>query len=216
MADPPLPSRQARPVMWWGLTPRTVTRAALIAGVLGLLGALVWWLLPAPAPLDVPENFFTDQPAPVAQPLSESSAQAQSTAFVHVAGEVEEPGLVELPSSARVAEAIERAGGATSEADLAAINLAAIVSDGEQVYVPARGEAPSGGDPREPEHGGLVNINTASEAELQGLSGIGPVLATRIVTHRETNGPFSTVDDLQAVSGIGPALMSTLRSEVTV
>lgn len=190
--------------------------AAVGAALLVLIGSALWWFLPAPAPLDVPEDFFNSQAIQAVEPPAEPAAVATTTVFVHVAGEVTEPGLVELPTDSRVAEAIEHAGGATSVADLAAVNLAATVQDGEQIYVPVQGESAPAAAQSGTEAPGGVNINTASESELQSLSGIGPVLAARILAHRDANGPFSAVDDLQAVAGIGPALMNTLRSEITV
>src|SRR6266571_1804411 len=103
---------------------------------------------------------------------------------------------------------------------LAALNLAAPLTDGEQVLVPARGPpAGSSGVPVAPGVSatpGLININTASESDLEGLSGIGPVLAQRIVDYRTQHGPFSSVDGLLDVSGIGPATLDEFRDQVTV
>ncbi len=116
-----------------------------------------------------------------------------------------------------MADALEAAGGPLEAADLAAINLAAQIADGEQIYLPTMGEdfvpAASKGPDSAP---ALVNINTADESQLQQLPGIGPVMAGRIVAYRTDHGPFGSVDDLQAVTGIGPVLLSQLRSEITV
>ena len=154
---------------------------------------------------------------------------------VHVAGEVLEPGIVELPPDARLHDALLAAGGPTSEADLAAINLAALAVDGQQIYLPAHGEdppTPAGPAPRPngpaPPPGGSqgapdgpgtsepVDLNNADAAALQTLPGIGPALADRILAHRRDNGPFGSVDDLMAVSGIGPATFARLRELVAV
>ncbi|WP_318657556.1 ComEA family DNA-binding protein [Cellulosimicrobium composti] len=144
-----------------------------------------------------------------------------SGVVVHVVGQVATPGLVTVGAHARVAEAIEAAGGATAEADLAALNLARTVTDGEQIHVPRPGEAvpaaaaaPAHGSAGTP--GGPLDLNTADVAALDALPGIGPVLAERIVAWREENGPFTAVDELGEVSGIGPAVLADVRDLVRV
>jgi competence protein ComEA len=142
---------------------------------------------------------------------------------VHVVGAVAAPGLVTVPQGSRVADALSAAGNATPVADLAGVNLAREVVDGEQIVVPVPGEvvaaAPgpsSGGAPGGTGPGAPVDLNTADEAALDALSGIGPVLAARIVEWREANGPFTTVEELGEVSGIGDALLARLRDQVRV
>lgn len=153
---------------------------------------------------------------------------------VHVAGAVASPGIVELRAGARVAEAIEAAGGATSDAELAAVNLARPVTDGEQVYVPRVGEVepgtaaglaaggPAGADPGQAggqDAGGagdVVDLNTADQARLETLPGVGPAIAQRILEWRAQHGPFHTVDELLEVSGIGPTILERLRERVRV
>ncbi len=136
---------------------------------------------------------------------------------LHVHGAVGEPGIVELPLGSRVVDAIAAARGPTDDADLGAVNLARVVADGEQLYVPRLGEAPpptvSGSGP---DAQGRVNINTADAAALETLAGVGPALAARIVAWREQNGPFRSVDELTAVSGIGPKTLDGMRDQVTV
>ena len=153
-----------------------------------------------------------------------TAAGAPAILLVHVVGHVRRPGVVELPTGSRVIDAIEAAGGATRKGDPTALNLAAPVSDGEQLRVPAPGEAPavrptaaatpggavSGGAP------GLVDLNTADVAALDTLPGIGPVLAERIVAHREQHGPFASVESLEDVSGVGPATLAKLRDHLSV
>ena len=209
---------------WWGLTQSTSFKVAAVVVILGLAGMAVWSFAPTPAPVQVPDGLLTPAPpgaeAPAPSP-SEAAAEPANTAFVHVAGAVEKPGLVELPEGARVADAVEHAGGPAAGADLGAINLAAPIADGEQIYLPTTDEdrppaAASEGQALGNEDPGTVNINAAGETELQHLSGIGPVLAERIVSYRDANGPFASVDDLQAVPGIGPALMAQLRPRISV
>ncbi|MDU4922401.1 helix-hairpin-helix domain-containing protein [Dermabacter sp.] len=162
---------------------------------------------------------------------SNAPAAGKQTVVVHVVGAVRQPKLVELPSDARVGDALEAAGGPTEDADLRRINLARVVSDGEQVYVPREGEeipeeianpmteaesAPSAPGAEAGGDGALVNINTASESELDELPGVGPAIAARIVEHRTTNGPFSNIEQLQDVKGIGPAIFEKLRERISI
>ncbi len=151
---------------------------------------------------------------------------------VHVDGAVVRPGVVEVPTGSRVADAVEAAGGVTEEADTRLVNLARLLVDGELVVVPVPGEVVPGaaGPPAAPGAAGtpgaagagapgpatLLDLNAADTAALDALPGIGPVLAQRIVDHREQVGPFASVDDLDAVSGIGPSVMESLRDLVTV
>ncbi|HEX5946116.1 MAG TPA: helix-hairpin-helix domain-containing protein [Acidimicrobiales bacterium] len=156
----------------------------------------------------------------------ESGAAGQ--VVVHVVGAVAAPGVQRLPAGARVVDAVGAAGGATGDADLARINLAAALVDGQQVYVLRIGEEPPlppvgaaagaegaaavGGDAA----GGPVDINRASAAELEELPGVGPATAEAIIAHREQNGPFASVDDLIDVRGIGDAKLEQIRPQATV
>ena len=135
--------------------------------------------------------------------------------LVHVLGAVVEPGLYELDDGERIVDAVAAAGGFTETADQAALNLARVVGDGEQVYVPAVGEEPPPAPAGGPTVGGLVNLNTADSAELETLPGLGPELAQRIVDWRTQNGRFSSVDDLLNVTGIGAKTLSGLAELVT-
>lgn len=153
-----------------------------------------------------------------------------SAMMVHVAGAVKSPGIVRLQAGARVFQAIEAAGGATGDADLAAVNLAALAVDGTQVFIPVRGQGQPGGGggvqggtgagktvPDSAKTGvGKVSINTASATELESLPGVGAVMAARIVAWRESNGVFTSVDALDAVPGIGPKLLAALRDLVSL
>ena len=153
--------------------------------------------------------------APVAAPVVVPAAPvAQRRVLVHVVGAVREPGLYRLHEGDRVADAIERAGGAAGKADLAGVNLAAPVVDGTQVVVPARGAArasPGGTSAA----AGPVSLSSATVEELDTLPGIGPVTAEKIVSWRDAHGPFRSVDDLDAVPGIGPTRIEQLRELVT-
>ena len=161
--------------------------------------------------------------------VSSDAGASGETVLVHVVGQVNAPGVVEIPAGSRVVDAIAAAGGATAEADPAAVNLARQAVDGEQVYVPAPGEAvqvpgagpapaggPGGGDTSGAPGGALVNLNSAGSEELQALPGVGPALAQRILDWRESNDTFGSIDQLQDVSGIGPVVFEGLRALVTV
>ncbi|MGB9594353.1 MAG: helix-hairpin-helix domain-containing protein, partial [Anaerolineae bacterium] len=115
-------------------------------------------------------------------------------------------------------DAVQAAGGATQDADLALVNLAARVADGQQVHIPRVGEkAPQKSQATAiPTLAGPLNLNTATAAELEQLPGIGPALAARIVQYRQEHGPFRTVDALLLVSGIGPSTLEKIRGLVTV
>lgn len=165
------------------------------------------------------------------------ASSAPTELVVHVSGAVTSPGVVRLPPGARVDDALHAAGGATGEAELAAVNLARPVVDGEQIHVPVPGEeppavaapAPAADAPPAGDAGagdgaaggggadvGLIDLNTASVAELDELPGVGPAIAQRIVDHREQNGRFESVDQLEEVSGIGPATLEKMRDRATV
>lgn len=154
-------------------------------------------------------------------PLAASPSAAPSVAAdvtVHVCGAVRSPGVVTLPAGARVQDAIELAGGATAKAELAAVNLAAKVVDGQQIVVPKRGEAPSAGvaAAAAPSAGALININTASAAELEELDGVGPATAQAIIDYRTEQGPFGAIEDIMNVPGIGDAKFAAMKDSITV
>ena len=142
--------------------------------------------------------------------------------FVHVLGAVERPGLFELRDGARVMDAIAAAGGLAAEADPAGVNLARILSDGEQIYVPRLGEVPPGLPAAAADPGGAnapaakVNLNTATVADLDSLPRIGPTMAQRIIDFRTTNGRFASVDGLRDVTGIGDKTFEALKDLITV
>lgn len=141
---------------------------------------------------------------------------------VHVVGRVGKPGIVRLPAGSRVVDAVNRAGGASRAADLTKVNLARLVVDGEQVYVPGLGEAvPQAAGPvaaaaSASAGSAPVNLNLADEAALDALPGVGPVLARRIIAWRSEHGSFTSVDELAEVQGIGPKVLDNLRPLVTV
>ncbi len=151
-----------------------------------------------------------------------------ATVFVHVAGAVAAPGVYELPAGSRLQAAVDAAGGFAADAATDAVNLAQEATDGQQVVVPTQEEAASAagagsaGGTGAPEGasgaaaGGVVNINTATEAQLDTLPGVGPSTAAKIVADREANGPFERPEDLKRVSGIGDKKYEQLAAFVAV
>jgi competence protein ComEA len=142
-------------------------------------------------------------------------ARGSTRVAVHVTGAVRRPGVYRLPGWARLDLAVRRAGGATRSADLAGVNLAAKVADGQQVVVPAR---PEGGSAVETGATGPadapVSLNTATLEDLDELDGIGPATAQKILDWRKEHGGFSSVDELKQVSGIGPKRFEALKEKV--
>jgi competence protein ComEA len=196
--------------------------------VLTLVGVGLWYSRSLPRPVDIaapsmlaaPAGPGTAAPSAVsASPGVGSPSPSGSPLMVDVTGYVHKPGVFEFPPGSRVIDAVERAGGATSNADLSAINLAALLVDGSQIVVPKEGGSTAGGStgPSPGATGGsIINVNSASESELETLTGVGPVLAAAILQYRTDHGPFTSVDQLEDVSGIGPATLEALRPEVTV
>jgi competence protein ComEA len=199
---------------------RALWTAAISAVV--LLVGWTWLERPSVDPVPSPPRVTSTVPQSVAPPTPSVGevAETASTVVVAVVGLVARPGLVTLPGGARVADAVEAAGGLLPDADPASVNLAAVVSDGQQIAVGVpgvtTGPAPTAGASADGPSAGPVNLNTATAAELDGLPGIGPVLAQRIVDHRAREGTFGSVGQLEDVPGIGPAILEGLSDAVTV
>ena len=197
--------------------------AGLVAIVLVVVaGVGLWYVRSLPRPVQV----ATARPA-VAPSAAATASPSPSVIVVNVAGWVKHPGVYEFHDGDRIVDAINAAGGAKKGAALAALNLAALLTDAEQVLVPKGGPGGvatvPGAVPGVTSTGSTsgvtgtkVNVNTATESELEALPGIGPVLAQRILDYRTQHGPFPTVDALDDVSGIGPATLADLRDLVTV
>ena len=159
-----------------------------------------------------------------------ASDDGERSIFVHISGSVKKPGLVELPKGSRVADAVNSAGGFSDDARTDSVNLARILEDGEQVYVSpdtdqaegTAGEPGGAGGSNAAEAGakapanGKVNLNTATEAELETLPGIGKSTAAKIVADRQSNGSFKSVDELTRVSGIGDKKLAAIADLVCV
>jgi len=196
------------------LTPRRVaTGAAVVVAAL----VVAWFALRPPA------GPSTESVLPLAGSAGDTASASTSTTTVtvvaHAAGAVVHPGVYELRSGARVADLLDAAGGPAPGADVDRLNLAALVTDGERVYVPRLGEAvvaadgdSSGGDAAS----GPLDLNTATMEQLDALPGVGPATAKAILDERKRRGRFRSVDDLLDVRGIGPAKLDALRDLVKV
>jgi competence protein ComEA len=138
------------------------------------------------------------------------SQEGSRDLVVHVAGEVRKPGVYRLPAGARVADAVERAGGVTGRGDQDAINLAAKLADGQQVVVPPRGGAVAGATSED----GPISLGSATVEQLDTVEGIGPVTAQNIIDWRDEHGGFSSIEDIDQVPGIGPATMEALKGRL--
>ena len=187
--------------------------ALALAGAVVVAGAALWYVRSLPQSVRVREALPAPGPA--------AASPSPATLIVHVAGEVRRPGVYEFRSGDRVIDAIDAAHGPRKDANLDGLNLAAPLTDGQQVLVPgSAGSAAGAGAVPQPGSVGVsdgpININTATESELEELPGIGPVLAQRILDYRTDHGPFPTVDALDEVSGIGPATMDELTDLITV
>ncbi len=229
-------------------------RGVLTMAAVGLVAALVavgvvLWERPVTQQVPPVARAYTAAPATHALPAEPGPAAAPSAAMpdgataelvVSVVGLVHKSGLVRLPPGSRVADAVAAAGGARDGADLAGINLAQRLSDGDQVIVgtaggepsvprlgsstigssgrspSAAGPNPSGPTPGAAEPGTRVNLNSATESDLDALPGVGPVTARAIIAWRTTNGRFTDVEQLGDVDGIGPARLARLRELVTI
>jgi competence protein ComEA len=201
---------------------RRIIAALCVCIALG--AAIAWWRAGAsgasvPA-APIPAAGANAPPSPLA-----SSTTVASRLVVDVVGAVRAPGVVRVAAGARIVDAIAAAGGASADADLTRLNLAAPLTDGSRIAVPRVGQpavavdpgAVSGGAPADTSDApaGPVNVNSATAAQLDALPGIGPATAQAIVNDREQHGPFATVDDLARVRGIGPAKLAQLRPLVT-
>ena len=213
----------------------------MIGSVLSVafVGVAGWWLVQTPPPPPEASLSFASTTVATSATIGVSASSINATPpiiTVHVAGSVKNPGVYRLKYGSRINDGIVAAGGATSAANLDVINLATVLNEGEQIYVPKRGEKPHTITDR-PQLGGaggaagglngvggatgsavpqLININLASVVELEQLPGVGPATAKAIVAYREKNGAFLKVEDLLKVRGIGPAKLSEILPRARV
>jgi competence protein ComEA len=164
------------------------------------------------------------QPQAVKPPATVKPSSAGAASLrVYVVGEVEQPGVYRLPATARVEDAVSSAGGATGKADLAAINLASKVADGQQIIVPKHGQqaavvggGTTGGGGSALSPGAQIDLNNATMEQLDTLDGVGPATAKKILEYRAQHGPFGSVNDLAKIPGIGPKKLAAMKPRLRV
>jgi competence protein ComEA len=158
-----------------------------------------------------------DRVIPNEPPTSTAAGQPEVESFpVYVSGWVSTPGVVEVTEGAIVADAVASAGGALEGALLETVNLARPLAEGDHVQIPGPGDSLAAGAGPGSDTDGLIRVNQADAAALEELPGVGPVLAGRIVAHREANGPFETVEDLLEVPGIGESKLASMRDMIRI
>lgn len=222
-------------IKWFGLS-------RLIGSVLSLIAVALagWWLLRVPPP--PPEDSIPIASTATTVSFAVSSPQKieldaklvrelATELTVHIAGAVKTPGVYQLQVGARINDGVVAAGGATAQADLDSVNLAMLLSEGEQIYIPKRNDKPhiivqprftssnnlnSSNSATNNELQISININTATAIELEQLAGVGPSTAKAIIEFRQKNGGFKTVEDLLNVRGIGPAKLSEILPQARV
>jgi competence protein ComEA len=209
----------------WRIDPGRRAAVAMVA-VVALTASMVGWRVLADRPraeaLGNPATVSVSAPAtPAASSRSATAAAGSASSgqiVVDVVGKVHHPGIVRLPSGARVNDAVRAAGGAVARTNLTTLNLARVCVDGEQIVVGQAGSiaAPVATGTGTSAAGALVNLNTATSEQLDALPGVGPVMAQRILDWRTAHGGFSSIDQLKQVSGIGDAKYADLTPLVTV
>ena len=182
------------------LDARLFKYAAAISLLSVAVGLVLWWQgRPVELALQPAEVVVTEVQSPVA------------TIFVHVVGDVAKAGVYELAAGSRVVDAIAAAGGPLRAAKLINLNLARVLFDGEQIIVGNHQLQPNSSSQL-----GKVNLNLATSSQLDQLPGIGPVIAARILQHRDENGPFRQISDIQQVAGIGDVIYSKIKDQISV
>jgi competence protein ComEA len=200
----------------------TTQRRRLAVGFVCLVLAVVLWrhLASGSSTTALSSTALSSNPAPIVPRSAPLGGGARDPVgkklVVDVVGAVRRPGLYRVSTGSRVADAVRAAGGLLGRADPLLVNLAAPVSDGEQVLVASRGAAPGAaagatGGVAAPTPTSPVHLNTATAEQLDTLPGIGPVTAQKIVAFRQQHGPFASLDGLDAISGIGPARIDELK-----
>ena len=218
-------------IHWIGFSRILASAIGVVVMVVG-----VWWVVRVPPPpLEASIPFATTSVA--SNTATSSAIPSSANITVYVSGEVVKPGVYVLLATARVNDALQAAGGATNHADLVVVNLAAPLVDAAQVFIPRMGSTPRVTLPR-PHAGinlpiaggsggagasgsatsaaGIVDINSATLADLDALPGVGPSTAQAIIDYRVANGPYASVDDLLNVRGIGPSKLAAMRARVRV
>lgn len=194
----------------------------IIAAAVGISLLIVSYLLlqyKMKSDIIITENVSTETKEEVNNEKDEPKEEIQlpKEIVVHVSGSVRNSGIVKLSEGARVNDAVERAGGVLREADINKVNLAAILNDGDKVYIPKVGEKYEEVTfTQAVSNQGIININTASLNELDDIPGVGPSTAEKIIEYRKSNGFFKKVEDIKNVSGIGEKKFEKIKKYITI
>ncbi len=198
----------------------------VIAGVILFVIAFAFYLMKNIASendmvlSDIPENEIQSNEQATKPAITEDIM-----IVVEIAGAVINPSVVELVEGSRVYEAIEKAGGLTKDADTRSINQAEILTDGQKIYIPTKEELESSQGVTSPysntyntgtSQSGLININTADLNTLQQLTGVGPATAEKIISYRNENGKFNSIEDIKNINGIGDKTFEKFKDKITV
>lgn len=197
--------------------PAKIGAVALVVLVVAGVGWAAFSSMRAPA-----FEVHADDAAAPSSPEPEA-VETRAQVYVYVTGAVANPGVYSLDEGLRVCDAVEAAGGLTEDADASTVNLARVLSDGEHIALPTKAEVETalaqgsaGGAGGAAVASSLVNINTADASALETLSGVGSATAQAIISDREQNGPFSTIEDLMRVDGIGEKKFAKLKDSICV
>lgn len=190
---------------------------SIIVGVLGIY--LVYHYVTNSSSEYIEENIYIE---------TNNQLEEKNKIFLHITGEVNSPGIIEIDEGARLADVIEAAGGFTENADINKINLAYLVKDGQKINIPNVNSVDTNSYITEnmgeniiieditSSSTNLVNINTATQTELETLTGIGPSTALKIIKYREENGKFKTIEEIKNVAGIGDSKFEAIKDEICV
>lgn len=193
------------------------TLAILAAVLAAAVGLTLFFTRSSASPRAVPVTALVSAtPSATSSPSAPTSPSPSGEVVVEVVGKVARPAVVTLPQGARVQDALEAVGGAKAGVDTSDQNLARLLVDGEQIRIGIDPAPVALASPSSSAGGGLIDLNTASLDALQEIPGVGPVIAQRIVTYREQNGGFQTVEQLLEVSGIGESTFAQMQPMVTV
>lgn len=190
---------------------------SIIVGVLGIY--LVYHYVTNSSSEYIEENIYIE---------TNNQLEEKNKIFLHITGEVNSPGIIEIDEGARLVDVIEAAGGFTENAEINKINLAYLVKDGQKINIPNVNSVDTNSYITEnmgeniiieditSSSTNLVNINTATQTELETLTGIGPSTALKIIKYREENGKFKTIEDIKNVSGVGDSKFKAIKDEICV
>lgn len=193
-----------------------VSRGVAVGVVLALLMSLAGNIYLYSLVQQAPEVIYIE-PEPSKSARTSAEPEPPSYIVVHVSGAVAKPTVYTLPKGSRAFTAVEAAGGALATADLERINLARVLVDGEQLHILVRGEQGSSAPTSQQQPGDTrVNINTATQKELETLPGIGPAKAQDIINYRTQNGPFKSIEDIVKVKGIGEKTFESIKNLIRI